>query len=260
MTNEEYHNIPAISSSDFRLLEESPLHYENKDYFKLDGKALTVGSLVHKMVLEPHTLYDEFVKEEFSGCKLNKNSNAYKEALRDFKRFCEGKQIVPVSMWEEAEIMARNIKAIAGNILDNGVAEQSFFVEDTDGIPRKCRPDFLRRDIKTVIDLKTTNAKNDYEFEKSIFDYKYHRQGAWYIDTLRLCGIDIENFVLITVQTSSPYMVRVRLLSNEAIMAGRENYMKILDKYIKYKKTGEIDIVKTIGLPTWAFIEEAKGE
>lgn len=257
LSNEEYHKAEGISASDFRLLEKSPLHYENKELFKLEGSNLTLGSLVHKMVLEPDDLENEFVKESFEGCDLNKNSKAYKEAKAAFDESCAGKTVVPVNVWEQAEAMANNVMAIAGGLLQNGVAEQSFFVDDPMyGITRKCRPDYYREDLGLVIDLKTTGDGSEYGFSRSLYDYKYHRQAAFYLDTLEKYGINAQKFIFITVESKKPYMVDVWEIDPLSVEVGRDNYTDLLIEYARFKKKGIANVVKTISLPDWAFKSE----
>ena len=259
MTNAEYHAHPAISASDFRLLEESPLHLENKHLFKLEGAQLTLGSLVHKMVLEPDTLRNEFAPETFEGCDLNKNSNAYKKAKAAWLETVGNKTIVTKDMWEQAEKMAENIKAIAAPLISNGVAEESFFAKDVEfGIERKCRPDYYIEAIGLVVDLKTTSDGSDKAFQKSLYEYRYHRQAAYYIDTLGLAGKPAERFVFVTVETKAPYMVRVREIDPIAIMLGRDNYRRLLEDYKRFKDFGYANVVREITLPDWAIKKEAE--
>jgi hypothetical protein len=259
LTNEEYHKAEGVSSSDFRLLQKSPIHYENKNLFKLDGAKFTLGSLVHKMVLEPDDISDEFIKEEFEGCTLNKNTKAYKEAKALFiERIVEdGLTVVPVDEWEKAEKMASNVMAIAGGLLQNGVAEESFFVEDKMfDITRKCRPDYYREDLGLVIDLKTTGDGSEYGFSKSLYDYAYHRQASWYLDTLSKDGINATRFIFITVESKKPYMVDVWEIDPLSLERGREQYTDLLIEWKRYKDKGIANVVKTISLPAWAFKDE----
>jgi len=257
MTNEEYHKADGISASDFRLLQESPLHLDNKDLFKLEGSQFTIGSLVHKMVLEPDTVEDEFCKEDFEGCDLNKNSKAYKEAKASWLESVGDRTVVSANDWREAEKMANNVIAIAGGLLQNGNAEESFFVDDPIyNIRRKCRPDYYREDMKACIDLKTTGDGTDWSFGSSLYKYNYFLQAAWYIDTLAMAGKDIETFIFITVETKPPYMVRVRELNQTAIMVGRGKYEGMLNEYVAYKKSGIADVVRGIDLPKYVYEEE----
>jgi len=257
MTNEQYHAAEGISASDFRLLEKSPLHYENAKLFKLEGDQFNLGTLVHKMVLEPDDLENEFIKESFEGCTLNKNSKAYKEAKARFDEECEGLTVVPVNDWEQAEAMARNVLAIAGGLLQEGVAEESFFVDDPIfNITRKCRPDYYREDLGIVIDLKTTADGSEYGFSKSLYAYRYHRQAAWYLDALDRDGINATRFIFITVESKKPYMVDVWEIDPTSVQVGRDNYHDLLIEYVRYKQKGIANVVKTISLPEWAMREE----
>lgn len=256
MTNEQYHNAQGVSSSDFRLLEKSPIHFENKAIFKLQGSQFDLGSLVHKMVLEPDDIADEFVKEDFEGADLNKNTKIYKENKAKFLHENSSKTIIPLNIWEQAEKMASNVMTIAGGLLQNGTAEDSFFVKDgIFDITRKCRPDYYREDLGLVIDLKTTADGSEYGFSKSLQQYKYARQAAWYLDTLSRDGINAERFIFITVESKAPYMVDVWEIDPISVAVGRDDYTALLEEYAKYKKTGVANVVKTISLPDWAIKE-----
>jgi len=258
MTNKQYHAAPGISASDFRLLELSPLHLEHKELFKLEGAQLDLGSLVHKMVLEPDDVLKEFAPEDFEGCDLNKNSKAYKEAKAAWLESVGDRTVVPKDVWEQAQRMADNVKAIAGNLFQNGQAEESFFVkDDLYGITRKCRPDYYREDIGVVIDLKTTKDGSAYGFGKSIYDYRYHRQAAWYLSTLQMAGKKVDKFLFVTVETSKPYMVAVWEIDLPSIEAGRANYEKLLMQWQQYQNSGVASVVHPIGIPDWALAKEA---
>ena len=253
MKNAEYHLADGISASDFRLLDESVLHFENKNLFKLEGGHFTLGSLTHKLVLEPDDIGEEFIKETFDGCDLNKNSKAYKEAKAEFVKQSEGLEVVPVDVWQKAEKMAANVMAIAGGIFQGGIAETSIFADDSEyGIKRKCRPDYYLEKEGVVIDLKTTADGSDRAFSRSLIDYRYSLQAAWYIDTLRRAGKNAETFIFVTVETKRPHMVRIRELNLGAIVHGREQYRKMLDDYMVFKNTGVANVIKNISLPEWA--------
>ncbi|SFP23922.1 PD-(D/E)XK nuclease-like domain-containing protein [Hydrogenimonas thermophila] len=257
MSNAEYRAKDGISSSDFRLLELSPLHYVHRERFKLEGKQFDFGTLLHAMVLEPETLSNEFVKEEFDGCRENKNSKKYREAKAKFLEENAGKQVVAVDEWETAERMAENIRAIAGGILSNGVAERSIFAKDDLGFTRKCRPDYYLQKAGIVIDIKTTKSVDPYSFEKAIYDYRYHRQAAWYLDTLKLAGYPAETFIIVAVEKQSPYLVRIYQLEQEAIEAGRENYLYHLERLKKFLDTGVGQVAEPISLPAWYWKQES---
>jgi len=249
MTNTAYHSADGISSSNFSLLAESPLHLQNKELFSLDGKpSLGLGSAVHKLILEPDTFDQEFAIVP----DLPKNTKAGKDAYAEFLETLEERTILTSSEYDQAHKMARNVRVIAGGLLQSGEAEQSYFAKDENGIIRKCRPDYYIQKSGILIDIKTTRDGMDYGFAKSIAEYRYDRQAAWYIDTLTLLGLPAKRFVFITVEKTSPYMVRVRELDAASIEKGRANYQQLLKEYIAFLETGRAQIVKEISLPEWA--------
>jgi len=320
LSNEEYHALKGVSASDFRLLEKSPLHLENKNLFKLVGETFVLGSLVHKMVLEPDEIGAEFVCADFDGADINTNTLAFKEAEpllgsmdadTDYKRFfikedfehinasknsklykeskatfyshCEAnnltvvrqevwelahcyreaqefigtRELVSPSVWATAQRMADNVLRIAGPLLKRGQAEQSFVVEDrANNVVRKCRPDYYREDIGVVIDLKTTADGSSRGFSKSIHDYAYHRQAAWYLDTLDMAEVKVSRFVFITVESNAPHMVDVWEIDPVSVEKGRNQYLHLLKERKAYIELGRLDVVKSISLPAWAFKDE----
>lgn len=320
LSNEAYHALAGVSASDLRLLEKSPLHLENKSLFKLEGKTFVLGSLVHKMVLEPDEIGTEFVcadfegadintdtiafreaepllhsmatdtmytklfiKEDFEHINANKNSKLYKESKAIFYAQCKDNDLTVVSqeiwelahlyhkaqehigfrelvsptVWATAQRMADNVLKIAGPLLQQGEAERSFIVEDhANTVTRKCRPDYYREDIGVVIDLKTTADGSSRGFSKSIFDYAYHRQSAWYLDTLELAEVKVSKFIFITVESNAPHMVDVWEIDPISVEKGRDEYMKLLRERKAYIDFGRLDVIKNISLPSWAFKDD----
>jgi len=255
MSDNDYFKIPALSNSDFRLLAESVLHYENKDLFKLEGAALELGSAVHKLVLEPDTFNDDFVIEDFEGAELNKNSKAYKEAKEVWLDSVGERIVLSLDLFDQVTKMARNVKAIAGGLLQNGVAEYAFFAE-LDDIPVKCKADYYREDIGVVIDLKTTKSIKD--FKKSVLEYGYGTQSAFYTDVIEATGRKAERFVFILVETAKPYMVSVQEMQIESIEEGRAIYSERLQSWKDYKLNNVVNVIKSTGFPEW-YLEQRRG-
>jgi len=60
MSIKDYHARAEISKSDLDLLAKSPYHFKFKDEFeRKDSAALTLGSAVHKLILEPKDFFNE---------------------------------------------------------------------------------------------------------------------------------------------------------------------------------------------------------
>lgn len=253
VTNQEYHKAEGISSSDFRLLEESCLHLLHKKLFTLESKSLDLGSALHKYVLE----VQEFDKEFCVEPEFNKRTNQGKEAYENWLALNFDKTILSESDMQKVSLMGDNILALAGGLLKQGVAEKSIFAKDTNGVIRKCRPDYYREDLGLVIDIKTSKDGSDFAFSKNLFEYNYFLQAAWYLDTMMLAGHQAKRFLFIIVDTSSPYMVRIREISPEAIELGREKYLALLQEYRHFLNTKECEVIKTIDLPSWVYTNKS---
>jgi len=256
MSDKDYFKVPALSNSGFRLLKESVLHFVHQDLFKIEGASLTLGSAVHKLVLENELFNEDFIIEDFEGCELNKNTKIYKEAKANWLESAKGKTILSKDLFEQVTLMARNVKAIAGGLLQGGVAELAFFSK-FDGIPVKCKADYYIESAGVVIDLKTTKSIRD--FKKSILEYGYGTQSAFYCDVVKSLNKPAERFVFILVETTKPYMVSVQEMHSDSIEEGRAIYSEYLATWKKYKEDGVVNVVKTTGFPDW-FLEQRRGE
>ncbi len=84
MKDEEYFGKAELTNSSFRLLAESALHLKHKANFEVGGARFIFGSALHCYVLEQDVFWDRYTTEDFKGCELNKNSNAYKDAKKEW--------------------------------------------------------------------------------------------------------------------------------------------------------------------------------
>ena len=190
------------------------------------------GSLLHKMVLEPETLNDEFIKID---CKARSNSNEFKNHIKELKVEFPNAELIKPDIWLECEKMAENVKLVAGVLLCDGVAEKSFFADDCEyGIRRKCRPDYFRDD-GVVIDLKTMNGNDFPKFAYKMKDMGYYRQASWYLQTLNLAGEFATDFIFIVVNTAS-YEVDIYEVSEETLALGDNEIYNLLNNQKKFKE------------------------
>ena len=247
MTNKEYHSTEGISSSDLKLLEISPLHLKHKELFKIKSDVFDFGSLVHKMVLEPDDVEKEFVKMP----EFNLRTKAGKEEKAKFEEENLDKIVISPADWERAEKMKSNILAIAGNIISKSTKESSIFANDEYGIVRKCRPDAYIESLGIVIDIKTTTSTKPYDFQKSIYEYRYHWQAYWYLKTLQLAGKKANQFIFIAVEKKEPFMVRLFRISDTAISRAEMEVEAMIKEYYEFIKSGFCEVISEIDLPSW---------
>jgi hypothetical protein len=121
--------------------------------------------------------------------------------------------------------------------------EASMFWE-TNGTKCKGRLDAFDPESGTIVDVKTTkDAKN---FAKSIIDYGYHRQAAYYLDGLKaLTGKEAKEFIWVCIEMDAPHLCAIYRADEMMIAVGRHEYEQDLVAFKKAK-----DLNKWRGLPT----------
>lgn len=247
----KYRANDAISNSDLKLINRSIAHYEwakaNPDDDATAAK--NFGNMFHCYVLEPEkfkTLYVLLPDDIKPG-----SSKVY----QDFKKDLEAKGQILIKKEELESVKAMGKAVESTKFLRGGVAEESVFGKLTvDGktIKVKCRPDY--RTPMFVIDLKSTTNASQEDFDKSIRNYRYFVQGAFYMDVVLQKYPLTEKFIFIAVESEPPYGVACYELDAAYMEAGRAQYMEDIRKYLKdleFGRKGYESGVKLLSPPSW---------
>jgi hypothetical protein len=260
-----YRELPLINQSAIKHGLKSMAHM--KAY--IDGKikfssdALSLGSLVHAVVLEEDILHDLYAVMP----KIDRRTKAGKEQYAEFLRINDDKTVCTQEDWDTAMAMRQAVwshPASKSLLKRKGKTEQSLTWRHPLGIDCKGRIDLLLegkgRQKPMIVDLKTTQDASPAGFARSVAKYGYHMQAAFYKDGMvhgadRNCG-----FAIIAVEKVEPYAVGVYILDDEALSQGRKDYEKVLtswkdavqsDTYPSYS-----DAPETLSLPEWAVTPE----
>ena len=238
MSNEEYHSLDGLSSTQFQDLDLSVAIYENRHLFKYDCEAFRIGTLNHTALLEPHLLdrYIETTTKAFDS-----------EATKKLIEQNPDKEVVALGSIELAKERAEKVKLVYGAYIEMSLKEVSFIVFDEAlGLYRKCRADMWLPNSGIVLDYKTSKETNHNGFERVIEVYNYHISCSWYIDTINMC---IEKFNLpypkvtqfgwIISPNYEPYKPFGFIASIELIEKGREDYQRLTNKLLEVRKTGK---------------------
>jgi len=239
ISNEHYHaKLPGISGSNLSLLAESNKHLDNKALFNLgESPALTFGTLLHTMVLEPHDIKNNYaIMPKFDG-----RTTKGKAAKKKFTEESKNKIVIDNDDFETAQNMTRNVMAICGDIINKGVKEKSYFVRDGDLI-LKIRPDCYFTECGSEFDLKSITPKymdmSDRALERHIISLGYHISAGYRNYVRKLMGMPTGDFYLLFVSTSPGCMVRnIRIA--DAWIEESEFYVKeLLESRKFYLSTG----------------------
>ena len=256
LTNAEYHASPAISKSGLDLIRKTPALYQwRRSNPTEQTPAMRLGTLTHTVVLEPEVFADSVIVRPEG---IDRRTSAGKAAWAAFELEAEGREIITNE--EGAKLAAirdavRSHPAAAKALAGLPVIEQSIFW-DVDGIACRCRPDAVT-ERGVIVDLKTTRDASPEGFARSVAQYRYHVQAAYYSDGYRaVFGEAPRGFVFIAVETEPPYLVAVYVASETMTSRGRIEYQADLDTFRECLATdtwpGYSSSPLTLDLPKWA--------
>lgn len=255
----EYHKSAATSKSQLDQFAKSPAHYlSSLTTPRKETPAMRIGSIFHGMVLEP-----ERVKIAVAP-QCDKRA---KDGKATWEAFClenHGAEIVTADEGEMLKGMVESIRnhpAASALLSGKGIAEGScWWYDEQSGELCRCRPDYYRRDLGIIVDLKTTEDASPEGFARSIWKYAYHRQAAMYLDGVEAATGDIiKGFVFVCVEKASPFAVATYRLDMQGEEAGRISYKDLLlnlaECRVKKHFPAYSISVETISLPAYAVRE-----
>jgi hypothetical protein len=279
MDNQSYHaDTTRISKSGLDQIARSPAHYW-QNYLAPDRPkrkqtpALLIGSVFHKLTLEPETFKQEYLVEPDNAPNrptelqlFAENPSAKTRQAIDFWGRLEATypehQVISRDVFDTAQRMrdavmkhpaARELFAIGGT------AERTvLFTEPVSGAPCKCRPDYeTKEDI--VLDLKSTIDASPAEFGRSAYNYRYHVQAPFYLDGINAeAGFrKVNDFVFIACEKEPPFGVGVYFADKAALELGREAYIADCETYMECLRTGQWPAyspgILGLQIPSWAY-------
>lgn len=237
MPNHIYHSIDGVSSTQFDLMRKSMTAFELREHFKKSCVAFDDGQLTHDAILLPHLLDEMYLESPTKGSDT--------VAANKLKADNPNKIIVGQGMIDTAKEMAHKVDLIYGDFIRPSYKEVSIFHQnDVTGLLHKFRPDILNLQQKIIIDVKSSSANNHAEFLKVLELYDYDLSAAWYFDTAKDAGFDIEIFAWIVVPKQAPHCPFGFYCTPELLEKGRSKYQSLLIKYAEFKENGIDELFK----------------
>jgi len=258
LPSREYHAIRAASSSRLREIMRSPAHLRHMDENPKEGDALLVGDAFHTLVLEPERFEASFAVAP----DVDRRTKEGKAAWAEFVESAAGRGVLTYDQHLMVTGMAAAVlrHATAGRLIRNRSETELTLRWTALGIPCKARIDAYVESSSAAFDLKSTEDASADAFARSVANFKYHVQAAWYLDALRSAGFGVETLIFIAVEKKEPYGVALYELDESAVEEGRIQIAKHLPILANCETTGhwpgyEIG-VQSIALPKWS----VKGE
>jgi hypothetical protein len=236
MSNREYHaNKSHLSSSSLKLLLDDPHRfYEEKILGKsspLEGVHFDEGSLFHALILEPHTVAQDFAF--FDG--MRKQGEAWEE----FKASNPGRVLMSTPQKTRVQYWVQSYRrqTAAVGLISGGEAEHSLF-NVLQGVPVKVRCDYINVEKGYIVDLKTSGFPVDRDsFMLTVDKYKYHLSAALYCKVAELQYGKPFDFYFVAVCKKEPDC-QVFVVSPETRHLGDQMVSKALATYVQCLKTG----------------------
>lgn len=254
---EQYHSLDLASSHRLSQLKKSPAHLR----YQIDNPseptpAMQLGSLTHEAVLQPDLFSEKYlIKVEGDGRKKEVKEARAAQVTEANET---GKFIVSA---EHHELATQIAHSVWSNEHANALIESAEFVEragiaEIEGLPCKGLLDALCPSLSTAFDLKTTVDASRREFERYIFNYGYHRQGALYVDICRELGMAVEHYAIIAVEKTAPYCVATYRLKDDILELGRKENRQLITLYKRCLSgdnwPGYPAGIQDVGIPRWA--------
>lgn len=260
----KYHQHPAIGSSDLKLINQSLNHYLRKNEIeKKEDESLLIGQALHDCLLS----YDDIFSKSYTVMPDEIKMKRGKE-WEKFEEENKGKTILSKKQSKKVVDMLRSLNGHPLFEKFNLYQQKTIETEVTyfstmQGVAIKCRPDMEGKTF--IADLKTSaKSVTESRFAKTIFDYRYHVQAAWYLDLVneyrKQNNISlVTNYFFIAVENVHPHNCNIFRLHENAIEEGRRIYQLDFLKYKKYLEnkddfyTGLNESVISIDIPKYAY-------
>lgn len=215
MQNDTYHrDTSRISKSGLDAVDHSPAMYK---YKYLDGNRSTptrdmyLGSALHAKYLEPSIYWGEF----------------YPELTPEERRIIDG---------QSASIQSH---PAASRLLHIGSREVlHLWTDQTTGAECKLKADFLPEQFNVVVDIKRMKDVSKSGFRRSVRQYRYDVQAAFYLDGLSQTNPK-DAFIFICIEPTHPFRVAVYQADDRMLQEGREQYLENLHTYVNCKSSGK---------------------
>lgn len=278
LENALYHASDKTSWSELKVSMQSPLELKTKKELGASLKpspAMTFGSLVHAMRLEPQNLADQFaVGLEFKfSSKADKD--VYIDYLIELELACEGERAtlqklkkddllslkpadvgvrhVSQADWDKAEELA----AVLEPLMPDAAGNEAAFYATLAGVECQCKVDYLDIETNQVKDIKTTANIHKWCADADRGDLLYG--DVFYRMVIEAqTGILIEPIEYVGISTVKPYQMCVRKHPERFYHVAKIKILAELQKLKACRDTGiwpgidnQDGIAKEVQISSW---------
>lgn len=259
--NEKYHAGPGVSKSGLWTIHtKSPAHYRYGE--REQTSAFDFGEGCHLAILQPELFEDRVVRGPD-----DRRGNKWK----DIAEVCaiDGKLLLTSGDYDAVMAIRDAVHANAwiNGIITGGrpvIEASAYWTDEATGELCRCRPDLYRADLGIVVDVKSTISAHPDAFARSVVNYGYHAQEAFYSDgwnaalaAADLEGEPVQGFVFLAWEKKPPYAFAVYELPPSIVEDGRAIMRQALDTYAHCRQEDEwpgyAEGVQELSFKRWAY-------
>lgn len=254
--NDAYHAGPGISKSGlWTIYKQSPAHYRFAE--REEKPAFDLGTACHFAILEP----EKFEGAVMKGPKDRRGNNwkdAQAEAANtkrllltegDYEAALTIRDAVHADAWLNALIVSPHSE----------IEHSAYWIDEETGALCRSRPDLYRTDLKVMVDVKSTLSAHPDDFARSVVNYGYHAQEAWYSDGHRANGREVEGFVFLAWEKKTPFVTARYELPPSIVAEGRAICRKALARYAECHRAdhwpGYSNEISELSFKRWSYQE-----
>lgn len=259
MPNAVYHGLTSwLSNSALQLFMRSPAHlYCSKP--RTSTRFMEIGTAIHAAILEPELFASEYM---LLPDVTDRRASAYKDAVKHYgsERVLVSSEINSVIGMQQAASLNADWQAVRSQ---PGYTELSFFgMHRPTSTPVKCRFDFLTESGHAV-DLKKTQDVRVDALQRSVLNYNYHHQQAFYSMVFEsVTGQPLQSFRFLFVEQDSPHSNVMVSLCEETMGLAYTDLGAAMEAFEACDNHAEgiYQPSTIIGLPEWYLNREIIGE
>jgi len=259
----EYQSWEAINNSVLRKIsKQSAAHAkEYMDNPPPPTAAMSFGSALHARILE----CDTFPERYLVAPKCDRRTKAGKETYAAFQDAAGDKTILTDADYATIQSIAAEIeKHKVIKFVQDGASEVCIvWTDKKTGILCKARLDYIHAERAIMVDIKSTKSAEAGEFARSVWNYDYHQQFAFYASGWEAAAGDFPTCVIVACEKEPPFALAVYELHEDIMRAGKNAWENALKIYAECVKTGIwpgfYDGPQILNLPKWALEKAGVG-
>lgn len=273
-----YHNGVGISQSRFNYLKKSAFTYHYKTYVDIKSNLVrkahfVTGDFIHRILLEKGTIKDKFCSEAgaLAVAWLAKPDAINIRATKGFKNEIAslrelGFEPIDPALFDSAYMLENIFKdnELLNGLMTDSIKEKVVYsICPKTGLLRKAKVDILKefKEFIYIGDLKSTMDIDSEKFDKSIQNYGYHIQGAYYEENIKdVFKKPVKQHLIPLIEKEPPFEVDLKFIDDASMRVGLrycDKYLKQLAECYANRDFPRREIkVTSCGIPAWKMKDE----